>query len=609
MEFMNHLGNFCNGCAKLLGNFFLPLLVIGLRQELVQRWIEQSNASWQAIESSEDAFEVFLLVWQQGCQSALSSFVALGQDHLADGDDAVPFEEHVLGSAKSNTFSSESHSVEHLVGLVCVGSQSKRSVLVCELHDEVVVLENLRVFWLEGLADENLLQFAISSVDLAVEDFPGRSVDADVIPFFQGNTFALQDTLVVVDFDIACTGNADLTHLTGDESCVAGDPTASGEDTFGSDHSAKIFWAGFDPSKHDALALSGQFFGFTGGEDHGASSGTWTCWQTNCHQSPILLGLVVSLQIEDRLKKLVEGFWIPGLDRMLRSHELLFDHVVSDLDISQRSSLSVPCLEHVKLLVFNGEFKILYVTKVLLKGLANFNKFLVSRSEDLVLGHFGNLQWRANASHDVFTLCIDKVFAVEDVIAVSRVAGERNAGRAIFAHVAEDHALDVHGGAPFIRNAVLLTIKNCSLIHPRSENGLDCTFKLLHWLVGERFACPLLDELLVSLDQFLKMSGGQVGIFRDPYFVLQTVHDFFERFVVVFVLLLDTHHNVAVHLDESAVGVPSEAWVVGRCCKPFGGRIVESKVQNRIHHTGHGVTSAGTNGNQQGVLDVAELLA
>ena len=43
--------------------------------------------------------------------------------------------------------------------------------------------------------------------------------------------------------------------------------------------------------------------------------------------------------------------------------------------------------------------------------------------------------------------------------------------------------------------------------------------------------------------------------------------------------------------------------------RPFDGHVVQAQVQDGIHHAGHGSTSAGTNGNQQGVLCVAELLA
>ena len=36
--------------------------------------------------------------------------------------------------------------------------------------------------------------------------------------------------------------------------------------------------------------------------------------------------------------------------------------------------------------------------------------------------------------------------------------------------------------------------------------------------------------------------------------------------------------------------------------------LVETQVQNGIHHTGHGCASTGTNGNEKGILEIAELL-
>ena len=50
---------------------------------------------------------------------------------------------------------------------------------------------------------------------------------------------------MVINFDIAGTGNAYLTHLSCDESSVTADASAASQYSFGSDHAAQIFGAGF----------------------------------------------------------------------------------------------------------------------------------------------------------------------------------------------------------------------------------------------------------------------------------------------------------------------------------------------------------------------------
>ena len=96
----------------------------------MQRWIEQANARWQTIEGSEDPLEVLLLVRQKLGQCRFASVLGLGQNHLPNGDDPIPFEEHVLGAAKSNPLGAKSNSVEDLIGLIRIGAEPQRSVLV-----------------------------------------------------------------------------------------------------------------------------------------------------------------------------------------------------------------------------------------------------------------------------------------------------------------------------------------------------------------------------------------------------------------------------------------------------------------------------------------------
>ena len=62
---------------------------IVLRQELVQRRVEQPDGGRASLERLEDADEVLLLVRQQLVDRLLARLEAAGQDHLADGIDAV----------------------------------------------------------------------------------------------------------------------------------------------------------------------------------------------------------------------------------------------------------------------------------------------------------------------------------------------------------------------------------------------------------------------------------------------------------------------------------------------------------------------------------------
>ena len=70
-----------------------------------------------------------------------------------------------VGLLKANAFGSEGQCVLCLLRRVGVGANSKSSILVRQLHHERVVAVNIAVGGLHGLGDQDLLQFAVRSVD------------------------------------------------------------------------------------------------------------------------------------------------------------------------------------------------------------------------------------------------------------------------------------------------------------------------------------------------------------------------------------------------------------------------------------------------------------
>ncbi len=144
-----------------------------------KRRIEQANAGRPAGQRPEDAFEILLLMRQQFGKAVLRSSRFSARIICTHGDDAVAFEEHVLGAAQADAFRAEGDGVFYLIGLIGVGANAQLAVLVGQLHQRVVILKHFAIGRLQRLADEHLLQFAIGGFDRAVENFAGRAVDAD----------------------------------------------------------------------------------------------------------------------------------------------------------------------------------------------------------------------------------------------------------------------------------------------------------------------------------------------------------------------------------------------------------------------------------------------
>ena len=161
-------------------------------------------------------------------------------------------------------------------------------------------------------------------------------------------------------------------------------------------------------------------------------------------------------------------------DGLLFGDQFLFDHVAGDLHRGRTGSFATAGLQHVKLAFFDRELDVLEVAVVLLELDLDLQELVV---DPLVpLGHFVDVQWRADAGHDVFALGVDEKLAVELVLSRGGVASKGHTRAGIIAHVAEYHRLHVHRGPEQSCDIFYLAILHGSRLHPASEHGLDRQF-------------------------------------------------------------------------------------------------------------------------------------
>ena len=129
------------------------------------------------------------------------------------------------------------------------------------------------------------------------------------------------------------------------------------------------------------------------------------------------------------------------------------------------------------------------------------------------------------------------------------------------------------------------------------------------WVLGSEGKsspiCCLYSALNCSASS-LRSAAVELDVELDALLCLHLVDELLE------VLLADFHNDVGEHLDEAAIGVVNETLEVGvGVARDHGGDdvVVETEVQDGVHHAGHGSARAGTDGDEQGVLQIAELLA
>ena len=207
-----------------------------------------------------------------------------------------------------------------------------------------------------------------------------------------------------------------------------------------------------------------------------------------------------------------------------------------------------------------------------------------------------------DTSNDVLALCVHQELTGQDLFTGGGVTGKCNASTGIVVLVTKCHHLDVNSGTPGIRNIVVTTVNVCTGVVPAAENSLDSADQLFFGVRREVFAdfCFVLSFELFS--QFFEVLSGQLDVLGNASFLFHLVDQLFK------VLLADFHNDVGVHLDKSSVAVVSPTGVApaGDGLNNF---LIQTKVEDGVHHAGHGCTGAGTNGNQQRILFVTEFLA
>ena len=162
--------------------------------------------------------------------------------------------------------------------------------------------------------------------------------------------------------------------------------------------------------------------------------------------------LVVGLGVEGLDEQRGEHLGVDGHQRLVLAEQPFLDGVAREADGGLGGPLGVARLEHVELPVLHRELGVLHVLVVLLERLEDVHQLLVGLREPVL--HLLDVPRGARAGDDVLALGVGEEVAGGLGRAGDLVAAEGDAGAGGVALVAEDHLLDVDGGAPFVRDAV-----------------------------------------------------------------------------------------------------------------------------------------------------------
>ena len=136
-----------------------------------------------------------------------------------------------------------------------------------------------------------------------------------------------------------------------------------------------------------------------------------------------------------------------------------------------------------------------------------------------------------------------------------------------------------------------------------SKTARTARSELLARVGGEVAAFRVAVDPLERGEELAQVVRGQVGVLPRAAGLLEIAQRLLEAVPV------DPVDDLAEHLHEAAIRVVGEARVAVALGEPFGRRVVEAEVEDRVHHPRHRDRSARADGDEQRVRRVAEALA
>ncbi len=547
----------------------------------MQRRIQETDGNRVAFQSLVQLLEVSLLFRKDLLQCCFSLFYGLRTDHLTERINSVAFEEHMLCTAQSDTFSSQLTGFLRVCRCIRIGTYLHGSVLVSPCHDPSELSRDGRVY----------------SRDDAIVDISGRTVDGDRVSFMVLFSCQCELLVLLVHRDIAAAGYTASAHPARYNCRMACHTAANGQDSLCSLHTFDILRRSLQADQNDLFSSCSPLLCVVSGEyDLTAGSSRWSA-QSLCDGLSSLQCSSVKL----RMKQCVKVSRVDHGNSFFLCTHAFIHQVACDLQSSLSGSLAVSGLQHVQLAVLYGKLHILHVSVVWFQSLANVLELYKSLRKFVF--HLGNMHRSADTCNYVLALCIGQELAEQTVLACSRVSGKCNACTAVISHVSECHHLYVDSSSPWIRDIIVTAVYIRSRVIPGTEYGFDRSHELFLRICREVFP----DLLFIFR---FELSRKRFQVIRSQFYVLLHALFLFHLVDELFkILFADFHNYIGVHLDKSSVAVPCPARIAGSFRKYVYNLFIQTQVQDRVHHTGHRSSSTGTYGNQERILLVTKLLA
>ncbi len=237
MQFCSPAAQLIRADARSLGNFVHVRICV--RQEFVERWVEQSDRGWPIFQNAEDFLEIAPLHRQEFVERSATATLAIRKDHRPHFGDTLFFKEHVLSAAEANAFGAKFNRRTRIQRRFSIGAHFQRAHLVSPAHQQTEITRQIRLAHFDG----------------AHHHLTGRPVHSDHVAFLDFTAHHAEHARLGID--LQATGAADTrpAHATGHNGGVAGHAAACRNNGAGSMHALDVFRAGLDAHEDHVLAL------------------------------------------------------------------------------------------------------------------------------------------------------------------------------------------------------------------------------------------------------------------------------------------------------------------------------------------------------------------
>ena len=201
--------------------------------------------------------------------------------------------------------------------------------------------------------------------------------------------------------------------------------------------------------------------------------------------------------------------------------------------------------------------------------------------------HLPNVFGQANPRHHILALGVGQVVPLDLRFAGGAISGHGHAGGAVISHISKNHGDNADRGSQIMGDPGGVPIINGPFPVPAPKDRFRAEPQLIIRIIRERKAGAALKNFFKLIGHFPPVFGQKLGIGLHAFFCPDLCDDIFK------IIVIHSHDHASKHLNESAVRVVNKPGISSQLNHAPNRLVIESDVQNRVHHAGHGKFSPG----------------